>query len=94
MLTPLPPCSSFEEMVEAGITPDAVTYSILIGAAGKALNLELAFAYYEQLKEDAAAARLGSSTACKRLFSLGCVAHTGEYGQRRAAATRMAPTCR
>ena len=28
----------------------AVTYSVLIGAAGKALNLDLAFDYYEQLK--------------------------------------------
>ena len=41
------------EMLELGLRPDAVTYSVLIGAAGKALDLELAFEYFEQLKQAA-----------------------------------------
>ena len=47
----------YAEMLEVGLEPDAVTYSILIGAAGKALELELAFEYFDQLKEAAASAK-------------------------------------
>ena len=44
----------YAQMLEQHVTPDAVTFSVLIGAAGKALNLDLAFEYYEQLKQAAA----------------------------------------
>lgn len=46
------------EMLELGLRPDSVTYSVLIGAAGKALDLDLAFECFEQLKEDAKNSRL------------------------------------
>ena len=46
------------EMLEFGLRPDSVTYSVLIGAAGKALDIGLAFEFFEQLKEDAKSSRL------------------------------------
>ena len=46
------------EMLELGLRPDAVTYSVLIGAAGKALDLELAFEFFEHLKEAAKESKL------------------------------------
>ncbi len=46
------------EMLELGVRPDTVTYSVLIGAAGKALNLDLAFEFFEQLKEEAKVSRI------------------------------------
>ena len=38
----------YHEMLESGIHPDGVTYSVLIAAAGKTLQLEQAWAHFRE----------------------------------------------